>query len=309
MNIAIRAAVWQVGTLITHDDQGGNDVGGLTIDQRLGALRHEVAAAHAAFIAMNTGNRTTFDVFVAPEYLFGRSSTRHFVSQEQKEHILTQLKLISRAYPNMLIFPGTVAWVKSAQRTPSRLNWARKSRTDRAISRIEAAQQWNTGGMHDRALGWLRTREQSTLMLAENTCFVVRDGKVVRKYHKRADGGEVIRDGDDTEDLRVVFVPGPRSGAFTVKKVRIGMQICAEHFSDDLLAGQDLDLFILMSASFQLAPNRPPLREGGYALHADAVYAPKVKRREGGNNPEVTRVAAGNPQMGRISYYNLPYNR
>lgn len=318
MNYLIRAAVWQISTIITHDGSAPNQIARLSILERLSLLRSEVAFAANVFARTHPGQRTPINVFVAPEYLFGRSQTAHFFEESDKDQILCVLKALSAQYPKMVIVPGTVAWVKPAQRERSILNVFRKDRVERAISRINTGKKWNST-LHDKALTTLGTAKRSEIFLGENSAFILRGGKVLLKYHKMADGGEVNRPTDNTNGRKVIFVPGPRRGAFNVDGLRFGMQICAEHFNNTL-AGEQLDVFVLISASFQLRPHAPPVRDGGYMLHADAIIEPTVVRRNGTTNNKIKQesnhidqpglvVSRSMSSAGRVNYYSLPLTR
>jgi hypothetical protein len=79
-------------------------------------------------LTANEKGDNCFGIFVAPEYFFARADGGEWdgidqfrsrpVSEFTKDYILGQLRHASADHPNILFFPGTIAWKKSLDRDP-----------------------------------------------------------------------------------------------------------------------------------------------------------------------------------------------
>lgn len=336
----LNIALWQIPTMVvsdrgsdaatTRERQMGNVVGDMTIDHRMTLLEKRVqkAATYFATQPAPDGARVV-TVFAAPEYLFADASDSHFISQGDKDRLLGKLKDMSKRHPNIVFFPGTVAWKKPARRSGF---WAKTflpSREKQAKKRIESFSNYHTGSK--KRFNTMKGGD-ANYWLAENTCYVMHDGKTLLKYHKRNDGGETNRTMDGAD---VFWIPGPRDPFFTHNGLDFGLQICAEMGSE---LAQTVDLQVAISASHPLREGKLKLRPGGYACHADAAIAPRVvcndpaggiteiaanvRRRGGGGISEGAARALATTHMsadkieeqttvlrGRSRYYVLSYDK
>lgn len=105
-----------------HRDSFGQQLHKYTSD-RINRLRAALKTTAAKIAAKNYESSGLIKgIFVAPEYFFaekwaglklqnGKRSSRP-ISQATHDSLLTKLVQISRAYPRILIVPGTVAWKK-----------------------------------------------------------------------------------------------------------------------------------------------------------------------------------------------------
>jgi hypothetical protein len=269
----INVALWQVPTMVVNGGRdeaeqrlGTNVTGTMTIDERMDILEQRVAKAVTYFHGQpaNQGARS-LTVFAAPEYLFAKDEAEHFITHHEKDRLLAKLAGLSKRFPSVVLFPGTIAWKKPAIRSgmfaafrPDRGKRAHQRRTALATEVSDK----NRFDQH-RASG-------NQYYLAENTCFVMHAGKTVLKYHKRNNGGETNRasDGDD-----VFWVPGPRDSLFSVDGLDFGLQICAEMGSD---LSRVVDVQVAIASSHPIVKAKARLHPQGFYCYADAIKPPEV---------------------------------
>jgi predicted amidohydrolase len=125
-----------------------------------------------------------------------------------------------------------------------------------------------------------------------NTALALADGKLLKSYAKQVDG----TDGWYGHAHGCKWVPGRRDGVFHWRGLKVGVEICADHYSLPILAAspslgtlrstaRDLDLQIVLSCSMNLYPEASAVRPGGYMLLCDGhdQTAQVVKQRTGGD--------------------------
>ncbi len=301
----LRIALWQLPTMVTNAPDGApNTVADLSHDERCRRLEERLAAADRIFKGMPApAGARTLDLFAAPEYLFALSAALHFVDVQTKDRILEKLKGMTRRFPNILLFPGTVAWKKPMKEA----GWFGKDRSKDAYRRLALmTQKHPTGrGNYDQHKERLDGADKRTTYFAQNTAYVMKNGKVLLKYHKMADGGEVFR--EDRQDGMVIWVPGERKGTFQVEGLDVGLEICAERGAEILQKWDvsDLDIHVLISASHPSGTVPARTREGGYLLHADANHPPAAFRKTSGKSQLVTPQHSFPALGGTVSYYAL----
>ena len=189
----LRVALWQLGTMVS--DSGGapaNAVAGLSHDERCRQLEERLDAATRIFDGYGApAGSKTFDIFAAPEYLFAATATTHFVDVATKDRVVEKIKAMTRRYPNILLFPGTIAWKKRMKET----GLFGKDRSKTAYRRLDYMTNTHTtgAGNYKQHRDRLEAADTRTTWFAQNTAFVLKNGKIVLKYHKVADGGEVFR--------------------------------------------------------------------------------------------------------------------
>jgi hypothetical protein len=305
----LRIALWQVGTMVSNSGNApANAVSGLNHDERCRILEERLSAASSILSGYEApAGAKVVSVFAAPEYLFAASDTTHFVDVATKDRVIEKLKQMTRRFPNILLFPGTIAW-KKRMKEDGRFG---KDRSKAAYRRLDImTQKHPTGsGNYQQHRDRLDQAEMRTTWFAQNTAYVMKDGKIVLKYHKMADGGEVFR--EDREDGMVVWVPGERKGKVQVEGLDFGLEICAERGAGMLEKWEisNLDVHVLISASHPANPGNTGTRNGGYLLHADAHHPPAAYRKNGGAST-VVRARHSFPSLGgTVNYYGLPLTK
>ncbi len=115
----LNVALWQVPTMVVNDAslpaseafqrETMNATSTKTIDERMDILerRLEKAASYFAGVPARNGARTV-TVFAAPEYLFAANNFQHFISQADKDRLVTKLTALSNRFPDVVLFPGTI---------------------------------------------------------------------------------------------------------------------------------------------------------------------------------------------------------
>jgi hypothetical protein len=103
--------------------------------------------------------------------------------------------------------------------------------------------------------------------MARNTAYVLLDGNVKLKYHKKGDYHEVTV-GNDT-----VHIPGHLDGRFTIgTKIACSIEVCLDHVFGTSTATKEhygeSDIHIISSASVQIKKDSIPIKSGGYVVHA-----------------------------------------
>ena len=206
-------------------------------------------------------------VFLAPEYMFAQPlwARDHSASTQRQLGALdtTLLRAFfaqqSRAFPNALLVPGTVAWrkplvvasdadvihakaqAKGLSDEAYRDNYRRakyvKRLTDAAVIHYPYAAdtQYNTGeplktlvspsayklpSTQIYSYGQKVEQLASATYIAKNTAHCYYNGACIAKYNKIGDFHEVL-DGTAT-----VHIPSPRAGRFTCGSVRFGISVC-----------------------------------------------------------------------------------
>src|SRR6185437_265204 len=274
----VNVALWQVPTMVVN---GGNDeaeqrlgtnvTGGMSIDERMDILEYRLQKAVTYFNGLPVdGGVRSLTVFAAPEYLFAKNESEHFITQHEKDRLLAKLAGLSKRFPSVVLFPGTIAWKKPAIRS-SRL--ARVFKSDRG-ARADQRRTALAGQVSDKARFDQKRASGNQYYLAENTCYVMHAGNPVLKYHKRNNGGETNRasDGDD-----VFWVPGPRDSFFSVDGLDFGLQICAEMGS---ALTRNVDVQVAIASSHPVMKANAMLHPGGFYCYADAINPPEVYRAD-----------------------------
>jgi predicted amidohydrolase len=315
MTTQLRVALWRVPTIVAGSDIEAtvmNMISQYTHEQRLDLLRDGVDQALTHFGVAPPGTKV-INVFVVPEYFFAYSHRLHFVDEHTKDLTISGLKEISKR-GNTLLFPGTVAWIKTMKKGNSFTSVFQSSRYNRAIDRITKTRDLFDPPKDKKPSKPLsvQTIEKArkgdiagTMYYAQNTAWVMRGGEVLLKYHKRMNGSEINQ--ADLDHMKangdtVVWVPGARSGTFTVDNIAFGLEICAEHDGGALqqtMTGKVADVHVVISATMSVQPDkRGHVRDGGYLVHCDAVKAPSVHRKQaGGFNPITPGTTAAKPLL------------
>ena len=243
----------------------------LNSDQRLIELDKAVAKARAwASKTMGTSDL----VFVAPEYLFAQDGYRHLLPFNQVANIKARLKGISKKYPQVLMFPGTVAFREPIQ-----------NNSVKARARLyEDMNFWKANGTGARA-DWVDSATKDKVNkiamrgpvfdTAQNKSFAYLNGKKVMEYTKRGDFHEVTaQDATGNE----VFVPGKRTGRLEAFGRSFGTEICLDHnMGYAKTASTDYpDIHVIMSAAVEPEAEHETTQgknpgKTGFIIHASCV--------------------------------------
>lgn len=280
----INMALWQVPTLVVNtgvdnDNQYqrtlANTIAATALDQRVALLRKRIDKADA-FFSTTPGpvKRRPVTVFAAPEYLFARSASEHFITETEKDDIVDALRLISRDFPHILLFPGTIAWAKETQ--PG----APETKHALAQHKLAGTAVYSQNDLD--ALKNAQKKKKNRFSLARNTCYVMHGGELLLEYHKRDNGNEVHPASDGTD---VYFVHGARDSVFDAEGLTFGLKVCAEVRTD---LPRMVDVQVVISASHRVTDTSMQLKPGGYCGHADAIVKPSVRRHEEGRYVEVS---------------------
>jgi hypothetical protein len=280
----INMALWQVPTLVVNtgvaqEDQYqrrlANTIAAVPLDQRVELLRKRIGKADA-FFSTTPGplKRYPVTVFAAPEYLFARSASEHFITETEKDGIVDGLRSISRDFPHIVLFPGTIAWAKETQPGTPETKHALAQR------KLAGTTVYSTNDLE--ALKKAQKKKKNRFSLARNTCYVMHGGDLLLEYHKRDNGNEVHPGSDGTD---VYFVHGATDSVFDAEGLTFGLKVCAEVRTDLPCM---VDVQVVISASHRVTGTSMQLKPGGYCGHADAVLPPTVRRYEEGKYVEVS---------------------
>ncbi len=240
-------------------------------------------------------------LLVAPEYFLANpvtadpSVTRHIpgntadsvrrhLPESDKDIYLTKLKQLSLAYKDIVFIPGTIAWRKSLWRAPKPGKLDRDAKAIRDVTAYaDSFNMPHTRGLsRDTGTATAPTTQgkltdlrdfqnnklfSDTLYMARNTAYVLLDGNVKLKYHKKGDYHEVTA-GNDT-----VHIPGHLDGRFTIgTKIACSIEVCLDHVFGTSTATKvhygESDIHIISSASVQIDKDSIPIKTGGYVVHA-----------------------------------------
>lgn len=281
----INIALWQVPTMVInmHDEPEEaeyqrtltNTIAGNSLDERMALLEKRVCKADVFFRSIPAPtDRRSVTVFAAPEYLFARNASEHFISAKEKDHLLKALETLSKKFPHVVLFPGTVAWKKPAIRSNPLAQALFDDRGEKALAQRRLGGNDVYSRRDHKAFREAKNSGEQ-YYLARNTCYVMHKGKLLLKYHKRDNGNESdpVSDGEN-----VFFVHGAKDSVFGAEGLSFGLKICAEVRT---ALSQLVDVQVVISASSRVIDTAMQLRPGAYCCHADAIHPPTVWRKTG----------------------------
>jgi predicted amidohydrolase len=256
-------------------------------------------------------------IFAAPEYLLSNQNSNQPVSlagggkyyargitEQQKEDNIEYIKKLSATYKNLLLIPGTMAWLKpfdreagiarhtSAEKTKRKTGERLQPRDLKARrAALNAANAAEEQGESTKAAGFRggadyggrtvpRTMEKITQIknnqtentnILRNSLYVIWNNAVLHKYNKVADYHEVL----DMAAQPSVFVPGDMDRQ--TKKLfgkNFGFEICLDHAFNVLGFGENrrltdvVDIHVVLSASVDY--ENTEVSEGGLYIHASS---------------------------------------
>jgi predicted amidohydrolase len=284
-----------------------------------GLLEGVLRTAHEEMVKAGFGKAGDQAVFVAPEFWFSNAWTSNdkFYNHDTKRWIVAALARMAKKYPNVLLIPGTVLWVKrkknegqvakivkryesvishhaktfDALKTKDYgqaydFNWLKKAQTNEPGWSHNVSQS-SSSPSSGSPIDHLKNRDD--ILIGQNTAYVCK-GDVVLKYHKVGNSAETQGFGRD-----IVFAPGSIAGQFLVGDVRYGLEICMDHWLGILAqsGAPKVDVQIVTSSTtatrnFHFHTNadaifvhasNPPLNEGSAYWFGQTVKKSYVRLR------------------------------
>ena len=271
-------AIWHLNT--KTDPRGGHKTA-----EKLQSLGATIQTAHIQFRQLGAQD-DDIKIFAAPEYFFAKCGNRiKGFSEAEKDEIKGGLRQLSEQYPGIVLIPGSVAW-----KTP--MSRAERAQAAQQIAATRASLPESFGGVYQQDLAdaeqavklgknrfWAGS---TTRWFGYNTAYVYSAGTMVGEVNKVMPYHEFS--GEDPKD-RITMIPGHSSGAMTMpvlegtspgKKLKIGVEICADNSGARLKRyGDDaLDIQVVVSATTTV--KEVACREGGLLVHADSEKEPVV---------------------------------
>lgn len=273
-----------------------------TTDQRLRLLRDALEACQSdlnAHIASIQTDNAFQAIFLAPEYFFTKeniSGGRVPLEETDRALLVAKFAELSRAFPSILIVPGTVFYAVSMGPEQKRdagfeLLRAAKERVER-----ERAQAKDKAAFQPKdVLGYVMSQEHSgpksgtpsmnaladalldphsAPRRAHNAAYLFLNGRLWARYDKHADFFECKSASPDN----MMFVPGtqdqcPEIGDAT-RKFRFGAEICFDHGKGILKRRNPANLHFHLCVSDAVMPvtGNMAMTAGGWFLHASTYH-------------------------------------
>src|SRR5579863_1097395 len=222
-----------------------------------GLLEGALERAHQEMVKKGFGKAGDQAVFVAPEYWFSNSWTADdkYYAHGIKRSIVARLARMAKTYPDVLLIPGTVLWVKERKKDGDQV-----SKIATRIKAGEAYHEKTFDRLRNKAYGqtfdfdWLKKAQVNEpgwshnipkpsganlaqtagpldylaapgyILIGQNTAYVCKN-ETILKYHKIGNSAETQGYGQN-----IVFAPGSIAGQFLVGNVRYGLEICMDHW-------------------------------------------------------------------------------
>ena len=299
---------------ILQADTGGAFFQVKVNDERIGLVTRAITK-----LAERTREaKCDFGIFLAPEYLFSNknsgqpiglaNSGKYYargISEDQKERNLKNLLIRSKLHPNLILVPGTMAWLKPFDRekginrhksvtklrnNPGQVPHDRRGNAKLDLkSALQASKnhpltpmggRGMVGGAGDyggRSVPNLQQKYDATKNadnILRNSLYFIYRGEIKHKYNKVADYYEDL----NWKEQHSVFVPGDagrQTSMFYGKQ--LGFEICLDHAYDMLGFGNPtpfagfVDIHVVLSAA--VGNERARVNEGGLFIHASSDYS------------------------------------
>lgn len=174
------------------------------------------------------------DILLAPEWYF--IPVEGGMHSADSFQTLKKILEITTSGKEMLLIPGTIAWLE------------RENNNNVSASK----RKWSSS----------KSKE-----FYRNTALVISNGKTILSYSKRTEGGDY----NFARRYGVEWQPGEESGGFYWRKLKCGLEICADHGENCLRRDgfNDLDLQIVVACGASLDENSLAVRNGGQVLLCD----------------------------------------
>jgi predicted amidohydrolase len=214
-------------------------------------------------------------IFVAPEYLFvGQRSTqrRAAMRASSKDRLVSSLRSISKAFPNILIIAGTAFWREDLD-TVEKQDQYNANTLGAYLKTTNFGRAKNLSALDTDVLnGYTHPKTQKTIpglgdligkapkYRAYNTMYAFLGGELAFKYNKACDFFET----DGAHPAKITYIPGVSGGICEVANFKFGLEICFDH-ANNTLRGKKADFHIVVS---DYADTNPVQNVGSYLLHA-----------------------------------------
>jgi len=318
-------AKYQLTIAVWHSDTTSNQ--NLTSNIRLWKLKEALSDFARAGLAKPksgitaTPGDTPRAIFVAPEYVFAKPTGERWktghtyddqraLEQADKEKIVWELVAMSKAYPDVLILPGSITWRKPVVRDlghmkTSELTALKSYRNDQTVGKdktsvrvdkaVDALESHGTkldtiyplyGGRAIRMNPISGHPSQNVVekldglslgqfdYIQQNTLYGFWNGMIVLKYAKEGDFHEVLN------GQRTVSVPGVYKGPFQIGNISLGCEICLDHALEmrpkiNNPGTKRPLLNVLISAKVETKVNAQfdSIRDGGFFVHSSSELA------------------------------------
>lgn len=211
------------------------------------------------------------------------------LSEIDKEKITEMCCKLSEKYPDILIIPGTVMWMKHFENQnkknkliSNRRHYLSKIKDTYEISKSldvsDGIRKW-VGGFDSEGFDDLEKHIKEYDYAMFNTAYGYLDGKICLRYHKRGNYSEESH--DRKVGISSVFISGSGDNITKIGKYSIGIEVCYDHTvgmlkyfaeqSKNKSYQNGVDLHILLAGSNDSYGNNVFLKDGNsYFLHADS---------------------------------------
>ena len=228
---------------------------------QMGLMRGVLDRAWQAMLQRGGDQEGCQCLFVAPEFWFSNrfeetvNDPQHngkYYHEDTKKWIVDAIAATSKAYPNVLIVPGTVLWcmqrrvggvhvqkVKARYEALANYHQQTYGNVKSAMMKVGTKEgdlkYWGDDQLN--APGWTHTESKDNpkatpselldtgeYLIGANTAYIAKNG-VVLKYHKIGNSAET-----SGSRKNIVFMPGNIVGQFNVGNVRYGLEICMDHW-------------------------------------------------------------------------------
>ena len=269
----------------------------LSVQERLNQLSWAMGHFDTWIKAQNQATLQTDNAFVgiliAPEYYWTApdpGGERHFLDLQAKNQIELDLKILSKAYPRILLVPGTIHYdVQMDAKAKVEAGYALLKAAKAAILREKAlanpksllnfsASDANVLNSDIPSMNRLADNlldKKTTPRKVHNLTYLLLDGTIWSQYDKQTDYFESKSISPD----KSMFIPGtqdecPMIGDAT-RKFRFGVEICYDHCTGVLKMRRqpaNLHFHLVVSDWVVTQPAHVAMTNNGYFLHASTNY-------------------------------------
>jgi predicted amidohydrolase len=275
------------------------------LDARVNGL--DKAARRLQDTVTDNSHAGSFDsILAAPEYLFSlrnNQGERIPISEKQRMMVEQQVLEVSRKYPRMVMFPGTMFYCKDLIRPPEaglkfndqghraepkttpdnrrdryaakvslviqQLDKVFETPQDREAVRSKGVTRGNLSPAFSPSLNDIAARLADTNIhpkIVRNAAYMLLGGRRIAKIDKRSDFAETR--GASADDL--AFIPGTEKQCPEIDNYRFGVEICFDHDNGVLRRRnlKDLRFHVLLSDPAQVNEGNMTMMNGGFFLHA-----------------------------------------
>jgi hypothetical protein len=219
-------------------------------------------------------------VFAAPEWLFRRgkdpNQTFGLDERDKFERALPTLSSGQAEGINqgrrVLLVPGTVHWRCPRSGAEDNVRGSVAAYEEKKRMKAKTVQP-RAGAVVKDITDRVLPAPQDKKNFGYNQALIYYQGELRKVVQKEVDAGDF-----GSVDATTVLVPGLGSGAFSLKDLglKVGVAICYDH-KRIMEYGKEVDLYLLLSASQSLEPEKVGARKGGLMVHADGgMYSCRI---------------------------------